>query len=124
MSRGMRKNLKVTGVALAAVGAIVLAPAQSLADRLPYQPGAKFPRPVSSPAFDPAAPFTPTVVNYSLSSSPGTLHHTMLQKSDGTDYLLFWNEVSSWNRTTQRRARFTFPAAISSFRRAPPSCSA
>jgi hypothetical protein len=31
-----------------------------------------------------------------------TVHHTLLEKSDGTYYLLLWNDLSSWNVSTQQ----------------------
>jgi hypothetical protein len=49
-------------------------------------------------AKEPAAPsFTPTTLNYTLTSSGGSIDHTLLQKSDGTFYLMLWNEVASWS---------------------------
>jgi hypothetical protein len=52
---------------------------------------------------EPAAPnFTPGTLNYTLVSTPLLAHHTLLQKSNGTFYLLLWNEVSVWNLTSQR----------------------
>jgi hypothetical protein len=48
-----------------------------------------------------AAAFTPGSLDYTLSSSANlsALHHTLLQKSDGKFYLMFWQEVPVFNRT-------------------------
>jgi hypothetical protein len=51
---------------------------------------------------EPAAPeFTPRSLDYTLSGSGNipSVHHTLLQKSNGTFYLLLWNEVPVFNRT-------------------------
>src|SRR5207249_12221368 len=48
----------------------------------------------------PGATNTGGTLHYTL-TAPSSVHHTLLQKSDGTTYLLLWNEVSSWNLTTQ-----------------------
>jgi hypothetical protein len=45
-----------------------------------------------------AAPFTAHSLSYSLPGS-STLHHTLLEKSDGTFYLMVWQEVPVFNRT-------------------------
>ena len=34
-------------------------------------------------------------------TAPSTVHHTLLEKSDGTYYLLLWNDLLSWNLSTQ-----------------------
>jgi hypothetical protein len=48
---------------------------------------------------EPGAPaFTPTSLDYTLSSSDPALHHTLLQKSDGTFYLMLWQEKPGYNR--------------------------
>lgn len=52
---------------------------------------------------EPGAPsFTPASLSYTLtsSSSLSSVHHTLVQKSDGTFYLMFWQEVPVFNRTT------------------------
>jgi hypothetical protein len=50
---------------------------------------------------EPAAPIFPTTtLNYNLTFPTGAkIDHTLLQKSDGTTYLLLWNEVASWSLT-------------------------
>ena len=55
---------------------------------------------IEEPAFE---SFSPGALDYTLEFSPrgATLHHTLLEKSDGTYYLLLWNEVASWNLTSQ-----------------------
>ena len=51
---------------------------------------------------EPGAPgFSPGTLNYTL-TAPSTVHHTLLEKSNGTFYLLLWNEVLSWNVSTQQ----------------------
>jgi hypothetical protein len=47
-----------------------------------------------------AAPFNAGVLDYTLTGSGAvsSLHHTLLQKSNGTFYLLLWNEVPVFNR--------------------------
>jgi hypothetical protein len=47
-----------------------------------------------------AAAFAPAALDYTLTGSGavGTLHHTLLQKSNGAFYLLLWNEVPVFNR--------------------------
>ncbi|MBC5798674.1 MAG: hypothetical protein GIW94_01635 [Candidatus Eremiobacteraeota bacterium] len=42
---------------------------------------------------------TPQPINWALVGS-ATIHHTLLQKSDGTYELLLWNEVPSWDTRT------------------------
>jgi hypothetical protein len=43
------------------------------------------------------APFTPQSLAFALRGAPQTLHHLLLQRSDGAFQLLLWNEVSSWD---------------------------
>ena len=49
---------------------------------------------------DPGAAFTPGSLTYSLGTIPSTLHHTLLQKRNGAFYLVLWQEISSYNLTT------------------------
>jgi hypothetical protein len=44
---------------------------------------------------EPGANFRPGKLKYGL-SAPGTVHHLLLQKSDGSFYLALWNEVDSY----------------------------
>jgi hypothetical protein len=46
-----------------------------------------------------AAPFTLGSLNYTLSPTFSTVHHTLLEKSDGRFYLMLWQEVPVFNRT-------------------------
>jgi len=50
---------------------------------------------------DPGGVFTPGSLDYTLSSAASQLHHTLLQKSDGRMYMLLWQELASFNRTTR-----------------------
>ena len=50
---------------------------------------------------EPGADFTPQSLDYALSTSEPTVQHTLLQKSDGTFYLLLWNDVESWDMVEQ-----------------------
>ncbi len=45
---------------------------------------------------------TPRALDFDLIGAPADVHHTLLQKSDGTFYLLLWREVSSWDTTKQQ----------------------
>ena len=51
---------------------------------------------------EPATNFTPGGLDYSISQAPSTVHHTLLQKSNGDFYLLLWNNVSVYNTTTKQ----------------------
>lgn len=52
---------------------------------------------------DPGSPFTPTTLNYAVTGQTQNIHHTLLQKRDGTYVLLLWVEkpclVSIYNPT-------------------------
>lgn len=55
---------------------------------------------------EPAAPnFTPGSLDYTLALNGAgdlsTVHHTLLQKSDGAFYLMLWQEVGSFDRPSQ-----------------------
>jgi hypothetical protein len=55
---------------------------------------------------EPAAPsFTPGTLDYTLALNGAgdlsTVHHTLLQKSDGAFYLMLWQEVGSFDRPSQ-----------------------
>src|SRR5206468_543837 len=47
------------------------------------------------------ATFSAGTLNYTI-TAPSSVHHTLLEKSDGTFYLLLWNDVLSWNVSTQQ----------------------
>lgn len=49
-----------------------------------------------------ATPVEPGVLVYAIEDAPPTLHHTLLQKPDGTFILLLWNEVSSFDLRTKK----------------------
>ncbi|HEX3893968.1 MAG TPA: chitobiase/beta-hexosaminidase C-terminal domain-containing protein [Terracidiphilus sp.] len=48
---------------------------------------------------DPGAGFTPGALNYSISGSTSTLQHLLLQKRDGSYWLILWLEQSSYDAT-------------------------
>jgi hypothetical protein len=49
---------------------------------------------------DPGGAMQPGSLTYSLGNVPSTLHHTLLQKRNGTFELVLWQEVSSYNLIT------------------------
>ena len=49
------------------------------------------------------APFAARALAFALPQAPVSLHHTLLQRADGTFQLLLWNEVSSFD-TKARKA--------------------
>jgi len=46
---------------------------------------------------DPGSDFTLAALNYRLSGNMTNVHHTLLQKHDGTFYLILWQEVSGFD---------------------------
>lgn len=50
-------------------------------------------RPVAEP---------PRALAFSLGDAPASVHHTLLERADGTFQLLLWNEVSSWDLRKKR----------------------
>lgn len=46
---------------------------------------------------EPGANFRPKRLDYKLSGNMTDVHHTLLQKSDGTFYLIVWQDAKSWN---------------------------
>ena len=48
---------------------------------------------------DPGAAFTPGLLHYSLSGNTNTLQHLLLQKRDGSYWLILWLEQSSYDAT-------------------------
>ncbi len=50
---------------------------------------------------DKGAQFTPSSLSYSLEGAPATAQQMLLQKRDGSFYLVLWNKVSVWD--TSRR---------------------
>ncbi len=51
---------------------------------------------------DPGATFTPGALDYALSGNTTDIHHTLLQKRNGTFYLILWQEVSSFDPDYQQ----------------------
>jgi len=51
---------------------------------------------VEEPGAAAAAAFTPSSLSYSI-TAPASVHHTLLQKSDGRFYMMLWNEVLSYD---------------------------
>jgi hypothetical protein len=57
---------------------------------------------------DPGVAFTPGRLDYTLTGALTSTHSVLLQKRDGTFYLVLWQEVSSYNTSTKTN---TSPAA-------------
>lgn len=51
---------------------------------------------------DPDSNFSPESLNYQLSGQLTNVHHTLLQKRDGTFYLILWQEVKSWDNVNRK----------------------
>jgi hypothetical protein len=49
---------------------------------------------------EPGVNFVPGSLRYSLGAIPDSVHHTLLQKSTGTFYLVLWQEVTSYRIAT------------------------
>lgn len=49
---------------------------------------------------EPGSSFTPSTLSYTLTAA-SSVHHTLLQKSDGRFYMLVWNEVVSFDSINQ-----------------------
>ncbi len=56
---------------------------------------------------EPGASFTPTSLDYSIAGGTSALHHTLLQKSSGTFYLMLWQEVAAYNRFSETELTIT-----------------
>ncbi|HEV7615862.1 MAG TPA: hypothetical protein VGO36_06500 [Solirubrobacterales bacterium] len=50
---------------------------------------------------DKGAQFAPGSLSYSLEGAPSTAQQLLLQKRDGSFYLVLWNRVSVWNRDSR-----------------------
>lgn len=48
------------------------------------------------------APYSLHALSFALQGAPATLHHTLLEKSDGTFELLLWNEVPSFDLRSKK----------------------
>jgi hypothetical protein len=46
---------------------------------------------------DPGPAFTPGALKFTVNNPPNQVHHTVLQKRNGTFYLVFWQEVDCYN---------------------------
>jgi len=51
---------------------------------------------------DPNSTFTPSALDYTLSGNTNNVHHTLLQKSDGSFYLMMWIEAPSFDVNAQQ----------------------
>ncbi len=49
---------------------------------------------------DPGMPFTTSPLHIALSGNLTNVHHILLQKRDGTYYLMYWLEVPGWDSAT------------------------
>ncbi|TAH26152.1 MAG: T9SS C-terminal target domain-containing protein [Cytophagales bacterium] len=50
---------------------------------------------------NPAAVFTPTTLNFTVTNADSYTHYNLLQKSNGKFYLVIWNDAPSWNDNTK-----------------------
>jgi hypothetical protein len=60
---------------------------------------------------NPGASFTPGTLNYTLSGGPAALHHTLLQKRNGTFYLALWLEYNYWDTFSPATVTVNFTGA-------------
>jgi hypothetical protein len=56
---------------------------------------------------DKGAVFSPGMLNYTITGADSTLNHTLLQKRDGSFWLVLWSEQSSYNPATNQPATVT-----------------
>jgi len=56
---------------------------------------------------DPGANFTPGALDYTLSGNTTNIHHTLLQKRNGTFYLILWQEVSTFDPNAKQNINVT-----------------
>ena len=49
--------------------------------------------------------FNPEALSFALSGNTDDVHHTLLQKRDGTFYLALWLEKESWDRDARQEVR-------------------
>ena len=52
--------------------------------------------------------FAPSTLNLTISGGDASVHHTLLQKTNGTFYLVLWQEKPSWDR--HKRREITVPS--------------
>ena len=50
---------------------------------------------------DPGLPFQPTGLSYNLSGDAASVDHLLLQKRDGSFYLILWTELMGWDQAKQ-----------------------
>ncbi len=68
---------------------------------------------------DPGVTFTPGRLDYTLTGALSTTHSVLLQKRDGVFYLVLWQEVSSYNTSTETNTSPAADAVTLSFGTAP-----
>ncbi|MEA5465660.1 hypothetical protein [Leptothoe sp. PORK10 BA2] len=51
---------------------------------------------------DPASAFSPGTLSYTMTGETTNVHHTLLQKQNGHFYLILWQEVPSFDLSTQQ----------------------
>lgn len=56
---------------------------------------------------DPGAKFVPGKLNYTISGGDATLNHTLLQKRDGSFWLVLWSEQSSYDASVNQATPVT-----------------
>ncbi len=61
---------------------------------------------------DTALPFTPGTLDYSLSGNTQNVRTTLLQKSDGSFYMVLWLEVPSTDQVSSQTVNLTLNTAI------------
>src|SRR5207302_2225154 len=50
---------------------------------------------------DPGRDFTPASLDYTIAGGNSTLHHTLLQKRDGSFELALWQDAYLWDENTK-----------------------
>lgn len=61
---------------------------------------------------DPGAAFTPGGLTYRIDGAPESLHHTLLQKRNGTFFLALWHEVPSTDAKASIPITVRFPSSV------------
>jgi hypothetical protein len=69
---------------------------------------------------DPGPAFQPTSLAYALAGNMANVHQLLLEKRDGTYFLMLWLEVPGWNPSTGLPAMVT-PQVVSLSLQKPPS---
>ncbi len=72
---------------------------------------------------DPGPDFVPSAFDYTLVNTTPDIHQTLLQKRDGTFYLVLWREVRSYDKLAdrdisvpQQKVTVNFPAKMQTIR--------